>query len=1125
MAGRAFESRRSDQNARELPQLFIHVVGETNRARDFLAKKISVAHPQPREMTAQGLYRHLETRGDVFLLRQVRATGNKRFQLAKNSLFFPCAKFAGQILQRARDQRHGPALLVELLLIQRRDLAGVQLFDGVQFVIQKHDFPVATPFRGPLFFPGVGEVILQRREQERPKLTARALGLAVDFFAENMAEKTLDQVLRIRRGIAATPNETVKRRPIVAAELRDGGLRLDAFGDLVILTRSDHAPTRGGERRAPTLEGAGKRFHAVNATKVLAVLASFRAGGMKYGSSRACSRASGDAYRRRGRTVSGDSLGKRAPPATAAAIVFIRRPARARLRLAGFRRPERMSDIQANLHLEIAHILFIDVVGYSKLLINEQSEAIQTLNQIVLQTEQVRAAESANELLRLATGDGMALVFRNHPEAPAACALEIARALRSHPQVQVRMGVHSGPVNEITDVNQRANIAGAGMNIAQRVMDCGDAGHILLSKRVADDLAQFREWQPFLHDLGEVEVKHGVRLPIVNLYREDAGNPAIPEKFRQGTRRSRQRRFALAAALAGLVALGFGASLWFSSPRPKKQVTAEATAAKSIAVLPLENFSDDKADGVFADGIQDDLLTSLAKIKDLKVISRTSVMSYRDKAARNLKQIGQELGVANVLEGSVRRVHDRVLVNVQLIDTATDQHIWAEHYDRTLADSMTLQGELASEIAKALQATLSPQEKARVESKPADNPEAYVAYLRGREAQLRPEVSKKNYLDAESFYKQAVALDPRFVLARARLSYMQILLSIYFEPSNRALLADARMNAEEALRIDPNSAEAHLSRALWGQKSDDPLTSRKEIEAALRLLPNDASLAMSAAIIQSTWGWDKDAAATYKRAAELGPREPKIFYNYGVLLERQGKLAEERSALNHALELAPDSVYFRVLRARAEVYWTGEIASGKAVLVKIPAGQDPDGRVTSAYCGYAAWERNFPEALKRLEASSGAIPEIGSGGFGAPVSKLYNEGLLQLWAGNRERARACFDSARWRFEVDLKDNPKSAINHFSVAYIYAVLGWKEAAMAEAAHGIELEKTMPPERRFPLGLAETYAWAGEPDLAWHKLQEALAQPFALYVNSFRLDPRWDPLRKDPRFQNFLATHKP
>src|SRR4051812_24459522 len=191
------------------------------------------------------------------------------------------------------------------------------------------------------------------------------------------------------------------------------------------------------------------------------------------------------------------------------------------------------TDTASEVKFEIGHVLFIDIVAYSQLLITQQSHQLDTLKRIVRGTEQLRSAEAEGKLLRLPTGDGGALVFRTTPEAPVLCALEIARALKNHPELHVRMGVHSGPVNEVTDLNEQANIAGAGVNMAQRVMDCGDAGHILLSQRVADDLAHYRQWQSQLHDLGEVEVKHGVRLRIFNLYNEGLGNPEVPERLRQ----------------------------------------------------------------------------------------------------------------------------------------------------------------------------------------------------------------------------------------------------------------------------------------------------------------------------------------------------------------------------------------------------------------------------------------------------------------------------------------------------------------------------------------------------------------------------------------------------------------
>ena len=294
--------------------------------------------------------------------------------------------------------------------------------------------------------------------------------------------------------------------------------------------------------------------------------------------------------------------------------------------------PASSSDVK----LEIGHVLFIDIVGYSKLLINEQSEQMQELREIVRGTEQFKKAEAEGKLLRLPTGDGGALVFRTSAEAPVLCALEIGKELKKHPELRVRMGIHSGPVNEITDLNEQANIAGAGINVAERVMDCGDAGHILLSQHVADDLEQFPRWRPYLHDLGTFEVKHGVRVNVVNLYSDEIGNARLPEKIQAIKKRRAHARWA--AVAIGLLLLGaiVGGAFFFSR-RPIG--SASAVADKSIAVLPFENRSEEKQNEYFADGVQDEILTYLAKIADLKVISRTSVLQYKSGVARNLREI------------------------------------------------------------------------------------------------------------------------------------------------------------------------------------------------------------------------------------------------------------------------------------------------------------------------------------------------------------------------------------------------------------------------------------------------------------------------------------------------------
>src|SRR5436190_10481813 len=390
------------------------------------------------------------------------------------------------------------------------------------------------------------------------------------------------------------------------------------------------------------------------------------------------------------------------------------------------------SESGTSVRLQIGHVLFMDLVSYSTLLLDEQRQYLEQLAEIVRGTEQVRSATEAGKLIRLPVGDGMALVFFDSPEAPLRCAIEISRKLNEYPQLKLRMGIHSRPINEVRDVNDSVNVAGAGINLAQRVMDCGDDRHILLSKRVAEDLGHSREWGPYLHDLGECVVKHGVPVFLVNFYGDGVGNPELPKMVQQSQseqaakaaaagapRRFRRKYIAIVAAIALVAATSL--SIWlYSRQKPSTALPEE----KSIAVLPFENFSPEKDNAFFADGIQDDILTSLAKIKELRVISRSSVMAFRDAAAQNLRDIGKKLGVANILEGSVRKQADRVVVNVQLIDAQSNRQIWANHYDRTLVDTLGLQGELAGEIAETLRATLSDDEKALAAAKPTRNADA-----------------------------------------------------------------------------------------------------------------------------------------------------------------------------------------------------------------------------------------------------------------------------------------------------------------------------------------------------------------------------------------------------------------
>src|SRR5437773_2621681 len=427
----------------------------------------------------------------------------------------------------------------------------------------------------------------------------------------------------------------------------------------------------------------------------------------------------------------------------------------------------------SDFKFEIGHVLFIDIVGYSKFLINEQCEQIQKLREIVRATEQFRLAEGEGKLLRLPTGDGGALVFRNSSEAPVLCALEISKALKDHPELRVRMGIHSGPVNEITDLNEQANIAGAGINIAQRVMDCGDAGHILISKHVAEDLEHYARWRPLLHELGTCEVKHGATVALVNLYSDEIGNPELPKK------------------LKGHQAL---------------EVKVEASAPalrKSIAVLPFENLSEDKANAYFADGIQEEILTRLSRIGDLKVISRTSTQRFKS-LPDDIPQIAKQLGVANVLEGSVRKAGNRVRVHVQLIDAGNDAHLWAERYDRELDDIFAVESDIAANIAEALQARLSGAERRAISAQPTTNLKAHELYLRGRH--LWQNFYAPGYEKVRDYFKRAVELDPSYALAYSVLSlYYCIGACNGLLPADVSLVGETAVN--KALELDDTLGE------------------------------------------------------------------------------------------------------------------------------------------------------------------------------------------------------------------------------------------------------------------------------------------------------------------------------
>src|SRR5438105_11530408 len=704
-----------------------------------------------------------------------------------------------------------------------------------------------------------------------------------------------------------------------------------------------------------------------------------------------------------------------------------------------------------NLRLEIGHVLFIDIVGYSKLLNEEQKERLNQLTEIVLATAPVREATD-EQLVRLPTGDGMALVFRRSAEEPARCALEIAEALQKHPELPVRMGIHSGPVSEVTDVSGRTNIAGAGINMAQRVMDCGDAGHILLSQHVADDLVHSRQWASRLRDLGECEVKHGVRLHLVNLYAEPLGNAAVPQKFQQAkptpvAEKPARRSVGWIAAIAVIAILAAGAAYYFISHRSKDV----GIPAKSLAVLPFENLSRDPDNAFFTDGVQDQILTDLSQIADLKVISRTSVMQYKTGAPRNLRKIGQQLGVAHVVEGSVQRAANKVRVIAQLIDARNDAHLWAQTYDRDLADVFAIQSEIAKAIADQLQAKLSPNEKKAIEQAPTTDLAAFDLYSWAKSLLLTANFSATGDLDvrkAIELLDEAVKRDPSFFDAYCQLARAhEFLYAVSGHDHTPARLALAEAAVQAATRLRPDAGETHLARAnylYYGRR--DYGGALAELESARRGLPNDPRLFELTGYILRRRGQQEEGLQNLQRAAELDPRNFLTLQQIALSYEQLRRYADSIAALDRALAIVPDNVETRAGREQDYVWWKGDTRPLHQTIDSILA-QGPSAIAPAADVWFAcALAERDPAAAERALVALGDNPCWGDSAI--TLSRSFGEGLLARMTKDEARARTAFEAARAQQEKIVQAQPDYGPALCVLGLIDAALGRKDLALDE-----------------------------------------------------------------------------
>jgi TolB-like protein/Tfp pilus assembly protein PilF len=686
-------------------------------------------------------------------------------------------------------------------------------------------------------------------------------------------------------------------------------------------------------------------------------------------------------------------------------------------------------------------------------------------------------------------------------------------------------------------------------------MDCGDAGHILVSKRVADDLAQDRLWQPHLHELGEIEVKHGVRVQVVNLYTEELGNREVPEKFKRAdvgaavsaatkltSKPTIPRWIAIAAAILILAGIGVWLFRTVGMDRGAVRISPQnegrpggaslPISEKSIAVLPFENLSEEKANAYFADGIQDEILTRLSKIADLKVISRTSTQHYKS-APENLPEIAKQLGVAHILEGSVQKSGDAVRVNVQLIKAANDSHLWADTFDRKLTDIFSVESEVAKAIADQLRAHISGQEEQVIAAKPTDNVEAYDAYLRGLAYSLKAGNLPANALGAQKYLREAVRLDPKFALAWAVLSYIESrgYITATLQPTV-ALREEARQAAETALTLQPNLGEAILAKGHYYYAClKDYDTAVRYFEQARPLLPNSSQIPESLAYVARRQGqWDR-SESYFNEAERLDPRNVNLLSQHALSYMVLRRFPEALRKLDQVLDITPDDVDTLAVKA-AIAQAEGDLPRAAAILAPLRPGADLNQALeTQVY--QAIVERGPAQIIPRLkEILAKPDPALG-----------YFNGELRFWlgwaqdvSGDHASAQESWQQTRSELEPFLKEQPENLQLIGDLALTSMGLGDKTAALALSERAMA---TVPVEKDALNGstaieiFARVAAQTREPDRAVAALQKLLSIPArgALGENVplnpalLRLDPMFDPLRNDPRFQKLAASSAP
>ena len=793
------------------------------------------------------------------------------------------------------------------------------------------------------------------------------------------------------------------------------------------------------------------------------------------------------------------------------------------------------AEVKKQIELEIAHVLFIDIVGYSKLSINQQRAAIDDLNEVVRTSEQFQKAEASDRLIKIPVGDGMALVFYTSPEAPAQCAIEISRTLKEHPRLQLRMGIHSGPVSGVIDVTGRANLAGAGLNMANRVMSCGDAGHILLSKHVAEDLEEYEHWRPFLHDLGACEVKHGVRIGVVSLYDNGVGNRQLPKKFQALKKRTARVRWAATiAALLALAAILAGVAM-FSRNRERSTLTA---SEKSIAVLPFENLSRDPDNAYFAAGIQDEILTRLAKIGALKVISHASTQRYPARPS-NLPEIARQLGVANILEGSVQKVADLVHINVQLIHAATDEHLWAESYDRKVENIFGVEAEVATSVAESLKANLTGATQRKLKERPTNNPEAYDAYLRGLAYSLRLANYPEDYRTAIKHFGEAVKLDPKFALAWAWFARENALG--YFNRIDNdfpALRDAAKRAADKAIELRPDLGEAYLAQGYSQYYGDQDYDSAvASFEKAAALSPNDSEISRALGLVYRRKGQWQRSLDYLRQAVEFDPRNTSLLQTLANTLEEVRQYSAALKVYDQVLDIIPGNP--DALAGKIEIYQAQGNLPAAAALLSPLAPPHVEGSnwpfLWDVQIVQWTYERRYADAITALKTALAKLDGDKAKAVPLPPPETMSSIALEWHLAWFQQLSGDIAAAHvmWQRVLVDAEAARRIIEHenwttLELASAYVALGDEAKAFStlenDAARPYSAKDAL-VKTLFPLTIAQVAVQAGDKDLAIEQLAISAQNPVGVSYGDLKFNPLWDPLRGDPRFEKIIASLAP